>query len=76
VKRIQDSQVVLGQKRDVLVKKWNKEILCNKPSLKAIRKSKRAIQTMRRDRRNIVSDQDVYITETIKQEKEMREYKS
>jgi hypothetical protein len=76
VKQIRDSQVVLGQKRDVLVEKWNKGILCNKPSLKAIRKSKRAIQTMRRDRRNIVSDQDVYITETIKQEKEMREYKA
>jgi hypothetical protein len=76
MKRLQDSKKVLGQKKRVLVDRWNKKVLCNKPSAKQIRATKRAIQSMRRDRRDIVSDQDVYITETIKQEKEMREYKA
>ena len=76
MRRIQESKEILEQKRSGLVEKWNKGVLCNKPSAKAIRATKRAIQNMRRDRRDIVSDQDMYIRETIKQEKEMRDYKA
>jgi len=75
VKQIRDSKEMLGQKKRALVERWNKEVLCRKPTKQAIRNRKRAIQSMRRDRRDIVADQDVYIVETIKQEGEMRKYK-
>ena len=76
MKRVEMTEKVRKEKRDGLVDKWNKKVLCDKPSKDKIRATKRAIKSMRRDRRDIVSDQDMYIRETIKQEKEMREYKS
>jgi hypothetical protein len=76
MRRIEMTESQRQEKRSGLVDKWNKVVLCNKPSAKQIRAKKRAIQHMRRDRRDIVADQDMYIKETIKQEKEMREYKA
>jgi hypothetical protein len=76
MKRVEMTESQRQEKRSGLVEKWNKVVLCNKPTKQAIRNSKRAIQNMRRDRRDVVSDQDMYIRETIKQEKEMREYKA
>jgi hypothetical protein len=76
MKRIEMAESQRQEKRSGLVDKWNKEVLCRKPTKQAIRNRKRAIRMMRRDRRDIVSDQDMYIIETIKQEKEMREYKA
>ena len=74
--RIEMTEKVRKEKREKLMESWSKTVLCRKPSKDKIRATKRAIQHMRSDRRNIVSDQDMYIVETIKQEKEMREYKS
>ena len=76
MKRLQDSEKVRQDKKEKLVERWSKTVLCNKPSKDKIRATKRAIKRMRRDRRDIVADQDMYIKETIKQEKEMRDYKS
>ena len=75
MKRIQDSKKVRQDKRAELVAKWNKKILCRKPTNQSIRASKKVIQKRRQDSRNVVEDQDMYIKETIKQEGEMRKYK-
>jgi hypothetical protein len=74
--RLQDSKKVLGQRRKELVEKWGKKILCCKPSAQQIRAQKKTVQKRRQDSRNIIADQDEYIKEVLKQEKEMREYKS
>jgi hypothetical protein len=75
MKRIEMSDVERESRREKLMARWTKTVLCHKPSKQSIRNTKNAIASMRQDRRNIVKDQDIYIEETLKQDKEMREYK-
>lgn len=76
VKRIQMAKSQKEEGREKLVGKWNKEKLCKKPTNQSIRASKKVIQKRRQDSRNVVGDQDEYVREVLRQEKEMREYKS
>ena len=72
-------QMTSGQKqegREKLMEKWKKKILCCKSSAQQVRAGKKVIQKRRQDYRNVVADQDEYITEVLRQEKEMREYKA
>lgn len=57
----------------LLVEKWNKRVLCNKPSKDKIRKDKKVIQRMQRDRKTLVDQSGEYFDVAIEQTRLVQE---
>lgn len=64
------------QKRVLLIERWNKRVLCHKPSDDRIRKYKKQIQNNRRDRKTLVIQSGEYFDTAIEQAKLLQEMRS